>query len=206
MRKIPYRLTLVAAMSLVSFGGASVYAIGANGSAHAETATTTTDATGKPADAGSHGATHLAAAQLKACQKRETAINHIMARVVDRGTKQIVVFDKIATRTETFYTTKGKTVANYDTLVAAVDAAKSKAQTDLAAMKTTATLDCASTDPKGGVSAFKTSVKSEIASLKAYKTAVKNLIVAVKSVQGTDSSAAKASPTISPATNQGGAQ
>ncbi len=179
MRKTSYKLILATAMSLVVLGGASVFAANSHASA----------------DASSQGTARLAAAQLNACQKRQTVVNNIMARIVDRGTKQIAVFNTIATRTEAFYVKKGKTVANYVTLVAAVDAAKAKAQTDLAAMKTTNTLACDASNPKGVVSAFQTNLKLEIADLKAYKTAVKNLIVAVKSVQGTDSSAGKATAT-----------
>jgi len=216
MRLLSYKITIAAGMSLIALSGASVLAVSSNANAHAANvgnptspaveATGTPEPKGKPADAGSQGAAHLAAAQLKACQKRETAINHIMSRVIDRGGKQIKVFDTIATRTEAFYVSKGKTVASYDALVAAVNTAKTKAETDLAAMKTTDTLACDGTDPKGAVSAFKANLKLEIADLKAYKTAVKNLIVGVKSVQGTDSSSPKpsTSPTASPTANQGG--
>jgi len=153
---------------------------------------------GQSANPGSPGGSHLATAQLRACQNRERAINNIMARIGDRGTKQISVFSTIATRTEAFYTKQGKTLSNYDSLVAATDTAKTKAQTDLAAMKTNNTLNCTSSDPKGTVSAFKASLQLEIADLKAFRTAVKNLIVGVKSVQGAESS--------SSATNQGSQQ
>jgi len=217
MGKTSYKLTIAAGMALFALSGASILAVSSNANAHAADAgkpTTTPaatgkpDVTGKPADAGSQGATRLADAQLKSCQKRETAINNIMARTIDRSTKQIKVFDTIATRTEAFYASKGKTLSGYSALVSAVDAAKLKATADLSAMKTTADLKCDGTDPKGAASAFKVNLKLEIADLKAYKTAVKNLIVGVKSVQGTDSSSPKAStsPTASPTTNQGGDQ
>lgn len=204
MGKLSYKLTLAAIMSFAAFSGASVLAVGSQANVHAENSTATVT-TGKPADAGSQGTTHLAAAQLQACQKRETAVNNIIARIVDRSTKQIAVFDTIATRTENFYTSKGQTVANYDTLVAAVNTAKSKAQSDLAAMKTTDTMVCTGNDPKGIVGAFKDDLKLEIADLKAYKTAIKNLIVAVKSVQGTDSKTSNSSSS-STTTSQGGQQ
>ncbi len=213
MGKLSYKLTVATGMALFALSGASVLAVGSSSNAHAADAgqptTVTTgkpDVTGKPADAGSKGVTRLADAKLKACQKRETAINNIMARTIDRSTKQIKVFDTIATRTEAFYTTKGKTLAGYDALVASVSAAKLKASADLTAMNITSTLKCDGTDPKGVVSAFKDNLKLEIADLKAYKTAVKNLIVGVKSVQGTDSSAVKpsTSPTVSPTTKQEG--
>jgi hypothetical protein len=126
----------------------------------------------------------LDATKLKVCQKREGQIDSIMTHIVTRADLQISVFDKIATRTEDFYKTKGKTVANYDQLVKAVDDAKKKAQDDLATIKADkVTFKCDGTDPKGASASFKDALKTEIADLKAYKTAVKNLIVGVKSVQ-----------------------
>lgn len=130
----------------------------------------------------------LDAIKLKVCQKRETHINNTMDRVATRGEKQLDVFNKIATRTETFYTTKGKTLSNYDALVADVNAKKAAAEAAVAAVKSdSVTFKCDGIDPKGSAANFKSSLKTEIAALKAYKTAVKNLIVGVKSVQGTDS-------------------
>jgi hypothetical protein len=212
MRDVSHKFLLASAISLVAFAGTPVFATGPHANAHAEAAAkpdTTNDkpdTSGKPADVGSKGSTHLAEAQLKACQNRETAINNIMARIVDRGTKQIGVFDTIATRTETFYVAKGKTLANYSTLVATVNAAHSKAEADLSAMKTTDSIDCASADPKGSVLSFKTNLKLEISDLNMYKTAVKNLIVAVKSVQEKISSTATESSSSTTSANQGGVQ
>lgn len=133
--------------------------------------------------------TRLADAKLKACQNRQKAITNIMTRIADRGQKQVDLFSTIAERTEKFYTDKGKTLANYDTLVADVAAKKTAAQTAVDAVKSSSTtFDCSGEDPKGVVSSFKESLKSEIDALKAYKTSVKNLIVGVKSVQSTTSS------------------
>src|SRR6185312_10738407 len=59
-----------------------------------------------------NGQTRLAAAQLKVCQRRETVITNIMTRIASRGQKQLTLFSTIASRTETFYTDKGKTLSN----------------------------------------------------------------------------------------------
>jgi len=129
--------------------------------------------------------TKLADAKLKACQKREKAINNIMVRRAERAVKQIDVFKKIAERTEKFYTEKGKTLSNYSALVADVNAKKAAAQAAVDAVKANSiTFKCDGTDPKGAAQLFKDSLKAEIAALKDYKTAVKNLIVGVKSVNG----------------------
>jgi hypothetical protein len=128
----------------------------------------------------------LTAVKLKVCQNRQKAITNIMSRIADRGQKQLDLFSTIATRVETFYTDKGKTLSNYDALVTAVNDKKAAAQTTVDTIKTDSTgFSCDSNDPKGSIATFKTALKSEIQALKDYKTAVKNLIVGVKSVQGT---------------------
>lgn len=133
--------------------------------------------------------TRLEDAKLKACQHREKAINNIFARISDRGQKQLDLFTTISERTEQFYTDKGKTLSNYDELVAEVATKKAAAQTAVDTVKSSSvSFTCDGEDPKGVAQIFKANLKIEIAALNAYKTAVKNLIVGVKSVQGTTSS------------------
>jgi iron-sulfur cluster repair protein YtfE (RIC family) len=134
--------------------------------------------------------TRLADAKLRSCQNREKAITNIMARLSDRGQKQVDLFSTIAERTEKFYADKGKTLANYDALVADVAAKKTAAQATVDNVKSTSVeFTCGGDNPKGVASTFKDNLKTEIGALKAYKASVKNLIVGVKSVQGTTSSA-----------------
>jgi ABC-type transporter MlaC component len=176
---------LTAGVVVTSATGVAVVAAAPNSHANAAATQTTSQLT----DPGSQGATKLADAKLKACQNRETAIKNIMGRIADRGQKQLDLFTTIATRVETFYTDKGKTLSNYDALVADVTAKKDAAQTKVDAVKATSiTFKCDGTDPKGTVSSFQTDLKAEITALKDYKTAVKNLIVGVKSVQGSTTS------------------
>lgn len=143
----------------------------------------------KPEEADSSGTTKLADAKLRACQNREAAINNILGRISDRSQKQLDLFTSIATKTETFYTNKGKTLSNYSALVADVNAKKAAAQSAVDAIKSdSVTFKCDGTDPKGAVTSFKDALKTETSALKDYKTSVKNLIVGVKSVQGTTTS------------------
>lgn len=130
--------------------------------------------------------TRLADAKLKVCQLREKNVTNIMARLSDRGTKQVAVFNQISDRTQAFYKEKSKVLSNYDALVAAVDTTKANAEAAIAKTKTTiVSFTCTSADPKGAADSFKASLKSQNDALKAYKTAIKNLIVGVKSVQST---------------------
>lgn len=133
--------------------------------------------------------TRLSAVKLKVCENREKGITNIMARIADRGTKQLAVFSTIADRTEAFYTSKGKTLANYDTLVANVTTTKTAAETAVNEISTSSTtFSCDASDPKGIAATFKDNLKSEITALKNYKTAIKDLIVGVKSVESTTAS------------------
>ncbi len=133
--------------------------------------------------------TKLEDAKLKVCQVHEKTIDNIMGRIATRGQKQLDLFSTIAQRTETFYTNKGKTLSNYDALVADVDAKKTAAQTALTTISSDKVdFKCDGTDPKGVASGFKTDLQTEQQALKDYKTAVKNLIVGVKSVQSTTTS------------------
>ncbi len=126
----------------------------------------------------------LSDAKLKRCEARQKAITNIMARISDRGQKQLDLFTTIAGRVETFYAEKGNTVENYDSLVAEVSAKKEAAQTAVSAIQTAETdFACDGENPHGVVNGFKSSLKQEITALKEYRTAVKNLIVGVKSAQ-----------------------
>ncbi|MBI2592027.1 hypothetical protein HYW36_00955 [Candidatus Saccharibacteria bacterium] len=127
--------------------------------------------------------------KLKICQEREDKINDSMARIGERGQNKIDLFSAIADRTKSFYVSKSKVLANYDALVAAVEAKKAAAQTAVdTVISTSVTFDCEADDPKGTASEFKTNVKAMHDALKQYRTAVKNLIVGVKSVQSTEGS------------------
>src|SRR5688572_28749042 len=92
--------------------------------------------------------------KLRVCEQRETRIKAIMVRSVTRAEKQLALFTKISDRVKAFYVDKGRTVANYDDLVAAVDAAKAKAEANLETLKTIDSFDCDAEDPKGNVEAF----------------------------------------------------
>lgn len=132
------------------------------------------------------GQARLEAAKLKACEKREKAIQNIMARMSDRGTKQLDVFNKISDRVQAFYTEKGKTLSNYDALVADVSAKQEAAQTAVGNLNGgSGEFECDGDNPKAVVESLKEDLHTMNEALKEYRTAIKNLIVGVKSVQST---------------------
>jgi hypothetical protein len=191
MRKHFTKLGLLgSALALAVISGSAAFALPRQANAHAQATsnTTGTDSSGTTSSNSTtgraNGQAHLAAAKLRACQNRETAINNIMSRIDTRAQNQLTLFGTIATRVENFYTSKGKTASNYDQLTSAIDSAKTQAETDLATLQNNSTLSCTSNDPKGMVTAFQDYLKTEITDLKNYRTAVKNLIVAVAQANG----------------------
>lgn len=129
----------------------------------------------------------LSAAKLQICKNREAHIDKRVVRISERVTKHLALFDSIAERVQTFYVTKGNTLENYDALVADMTAKKATAKAAIEALETQkGSFDCESTDPKGAIMSYKTTLMDTIAVLKEYRTSVKNLIVGVKSVNGTD--------------------
>jgi len=125
--------------------------------------------------------------KLKSCQNRENAINNIMARITDRGTKQLTVFTDISDKVKTFYVDKSLSLANYDDLVSNVGNAELLALEAINNTKTSIVdFKCDGNDPKGFANIFKNYAELQRLALKDYKTAVNNLIVAVKSAQAED--------------------
>lgn len=183
------KLRLLSTVVIISTSLAATGAVVAAPSPHAnlvtvaQTSDSNSNNTGSPADG------RLDLAKLKICQKHEATINNTLSRITQRGQNQLNLFTTIATRVETFYVSKGKTLANYDALVADVTAKKAAAQTTVDTIKAdSVTFKCDGSDPKGALAIFKDALKDEIAALQAYKTSVKNLIVGVKSAQGSTTS------------------
>lgn len=187
-RSLPFIVALFA-VALLLPATLAVRNVGAHGDAggddHAHEAVPTAAQENREAARG-----RLDDARQRACENRQKAITNIMARISDRGQKQLELFTLIAERTQQFYASMGRNVGNYDALVADVAAKRTVAQAAVSAVATSSdTFACDGEDPKGVATIFRDNLKSEIEALKAYKTAVKNLIVGVKSAQGQAASA-----------------
>ena len=212
MRKHIHKIVLLSVvLTFAVVSSSTVLALPAQASVHAQSTGNTSTTTGQPTDPGSQGSsnapsntgssqatnaqTHLATAQLTACKNREAAITNIMTRIDTRAQNQITLFGTIATRVEAFYTKQGKTLSNYDQLVAAVNAAQAQANKDFGTLQSNNTFSCSASNPKGMVTAFQSYLKTEITDLQNYRTAVKNLIVGVASVNGVTVSSSSQSST-----------
>lgn len=123
-------------------------------------------------------------AKKRVCENRQKNIEIIMKRGVTRAENQTKLFGNIADRVKAFYEKKGKTIANFDELVTAIDDAKAHLAADVQTLKAAAQFDCDSDNPKGEGQAYKEAHEEVLIGLKEYRTAVKNLIVAVRGAQG----------------------
>lgn len=131
----------------------------------------------------------LTDAKLKACQAREDSIKKRSDQLTRMATTMLEKFDAIEKKVQDYYTAKvvpsGKTVANYETLVADTQTKKTAVQTALSTAQTNANgFTCTGDDPKGQLTQFRTDMQSVKTALKNYRTSIKNLIVAVRSVTG----------------------
>ncbi len=129
---------------------------------------------------------HLSEAKKKVCENRKTVITKLMTKNAENAQKHFTQITTISERVQKFYTEKGKVLANYDELLAAVNEKKVAAQAAVEVLKdNTLVFDCSAENPKGTLQDFKQGINTKSTALKEYRTAVKNLIVGVKSVQST---------------------
>jgi hypothetical protein len=106
-----------------------------------------------------------------------------MDRVSKRGQNHVDAIATIADKAEAFYTKSGKSLSNYNALVADVNAKKSAAQAAVNVVKSDqASFKCDGADPKGTANTFKDDVKKMESAIKDYKTSVKSLIAGIKTV------------------------
>jgi hypothetical protein len=124
-------------------------------------------------------------ARLKACEARESAINKRIEMLGRLSTNILTKFSNITDRVVEFYNnkmvTEGKTLSNYNELIANINTEKEAVANALSVAQGT-TFSCDSDDPKGQLEAFRDNMKNVKAALQEYRSSIKDLIVAVKSL------------------------
>lgn len=128
----------------------------------------------------------------RSCKAKEALIKNLLDKVVSRVNSALTKFDSITSRVKDYYTNKvvpsGKTVPNYENLVADIQDKKTAAEALLATTQADiGAFSCNSSNPKGQIAKIRGDVKNLKKALKDYRTSVKNLIVAVRSITGTES-------------------
>lgn len=139
------------------------------------------------------------ARMLKVCQVHERNIKNRLDSLIRLVTNQETKFDAIATRVETRYTEKlvpkGKTLSNYNDLVADIAAKKAAVDSALNTAKSdVASFSCTAPDPKSQLTTFRKDMQSVKRALKDFRKSVRNLIVAVRTLSGEPAESPKESP------------
>lgn len=129
----------------------------------------------------------LSATNLEICNSRKDSIDRRVARISERTEKQLALFNGISERAQTFYTSRGDVLENYDTLTADVTAKKDAATVAVATLIAQKDVfDCEADDPKGTIATYKSILNDAIAALREYRTSIKDLIVGIKSVNSNE--------------------
>jgi hypothetical protein len=147
---------------------------------------------------------------VNACQSREEAVKKHLTQLTKLVTNMLSVFDRHATRVQTFYTSTlvpaGKVLPNYEALVADIQTKRAAVEKSLdEAEAGAADFSCTSGDPKQLLTDYRVDMQATKNALKVYRTSIKNLIVAVgtllpeESPKPTPTPVATPSPTPTPA-------
>lgn len=121
-----------------------------------------------------------AEARKNACEARKDSIEKRLANRVEKAKAHKATFDKVFARVKAFHDEKNLNTPNYDSLVAAADAAAAEAEAQINALDALdGSVDCSQSTVTDSLAAFKEAVTGAKQSLKDYRTAIKNLIVAV---------------------------
>ena len=149
---------------------------------------------------------HSAADLQELCTAHKDKLTAKAKRFAQDAAHHEATFDTMFTKVQTFHDTKQLTVADYDTLMAAVKAKQTVSASDVVALQTLSeqTIDCTGQDAAAlYVSQLKASVTTAKTDLKAYRSALVDFIKAVRSAAGTAKSSTDDSDT---STTTGGQQ
>jgi hypothetical protein len=179
------RIGLVAAVMAVAGVVAVVYPTAAIAHDGEHDSTNAHDAADRQSAAKQRAAGKLDEARKKVCNNRSTAIKKVMTIGADAAQRHLNFFGKSVERIQQFYTNKNLNVANYDQLVASVNAKKEAVQGALASLKAVPGFDCNSDNPVGNVDDYKAKLAAVRNALKDYRSAITALLVAVKTAAQT---------------------
>jgi len=122
-----------------------------------------------------------ATADTTKCSSRSTIINNLMARIIDRGSKQLAVLDKTYSELRDYYETSGAAITDYGTKIDSITTKQTEAQVSVQSLtQYGSSLDCSGSDPKGQLNVFLETTQIEYDKLKIYKDAVSELLSSIK--------------------------
>lgn len=127
--------------------------------------------------------------RLRACQAKQHGVIKRMDQLEKMAENMLEKFSRIQERVVQYYNEKvipsGKTVANYNMLIAEIQTKKIAVQTAITQAKTnSAVFSCDEENPKVQLKKFSDDMREVKSALKEYRTSIRNLIVAVRSLGG----------------------
>ncbi len=124
--------------------------------------------------------THTEAERKLACESHKKGLSNKFLRINTETASFNSKIDAFLARAETYQKTNNVTVANWNSLVAAADAANTTSESSLAALKDlTPTVDCNGTSVAQDVATFKSAAQQARTDLQAYKAAVRAVVKAL---------------------------
>jgi hypothetical protein len=137
--------------------------------------------------------------KLKSCQAHEAAIIKRSTQMTARATSMESNFADIATKVDSYYTTKlvpsGKTLSNYTALKSTIDTKKLAVDSALTASKADITsFSCTGDNPEASLTSFRTDMTTVNKALKDYRSAIKDFTKALHQSVGDSTSSATSSP------------
>ncbi len=129
------------------------------------------------------------AARETSCTARKSGVDQRVSSIAKNTADFQAKLDSIFTKVQTYKTDKNLTVANYDSLVAAVNAAKAASATSQATLDSLKpTIDCTKDTNAQAVAAYRTAAQDSRDKLKAYMQSLKDLLKAVREAKQAASS------------------
>lgn len=116
----------------------------------------------------------------KVCDEKAPQINKAIDNVVSRTDDHAAQILKVYTLTKEFYTKNNLSIANYDALVANVEAKKVVADAAQKTLETHPKFTCNSDGPRADIQSFKNQRLDKVSAFKDYRSAVHELIKAVR--------------------------
>src|SRR5581483_4057580 len=115
---------------------------------------------------------HTAAERQKNCRAAKSGLEHKLTNLDKNAGAFKTRIDNIFTKAQTYQSTNNVVVANWDQLIAAAQAAQSKAAASVAALQTLSpSLDCTSSTVADNIATFRTAAKQARTDLISYKQA-----------------------------------
>jgi hypothetical protein len=114
------------------------------------------------------------------CEQHQANLNKLVKNIQARSQRAYDRITKISELIKKFYVKKELNVAEYDTLIADVEAKRVAAKANLDTLLANSGIDCDAESPRTMVKQFRSERKEKIEAMKAYRQSVRKLLQTVR--------------------------